>query len=81
VIGCRRGTPKPVRVVERTIRITAQDFRVQERLRTRARRAELVARSASRNTNSRHLTGHAVDLVALGGGERQFSGTQTLDET
>jgi hypothetical protein len=29
------------------------------------RQAELVARGASRTMNSRHLTGHAVDLVAL----------------
>lgn len=42
---------------------------VQEGLRTRERKAELVARGASRTINSRHLTGHAVDLVALNGGE------------
>ena len=61
--------PDLVRVVERAIQITTQDFRVQEGLRTRERQAELVARGASRTMNSRHLTGHAVDLVALGGGE------------
>jgi hypothetical protein len=61
--------PGVVRVVERAIQLTPQDFRVQEGLRTRERQAELVARGASRSMNSRHLTGHAVDLVALGGGE------------
>jgi peptidoglycan LD-endopeptidase CwlK len=61
--------PDPVRVVERAIRITTQDFRVQAGMRTRERQAELVARGASRTMHSRHLIGHAVDLVALGGGE------------
>jgi hypothetical protein len=41
----------------------------REDLRTRERQAALVARGASRTMNSRHLTGRAVDLVALGGGE------------
>jgi len=35
-------------VVERAIQITTLDFRVQEGLRTHERRAELVARGASR---------------------------------
>jgi hypothetical protein len=60
--------PDPVRVAERAIQITTQVFRVQEGLRTRERQAELVAGGASRTMNSRHLTGHAVDLVALDGG-------------
>jgi peptidoglycan LD-endopeptidase CwlK len=45
--------PDLVRVVERAIQITPQDFRVQEALRTRERHAELVARGASRTMNSR----------------------------
>lgn len=40
-------------------------FRVTEGLRTKDRQAKLVASGASRTMNSRHLTGHAVDLVAL----------------
>ena len=56
-------------MVERTTQIATQDFQVQEGLRTRERQAELVARGASRTMHSRHLTGHAVDLVALGGAE------------
>lgn len=39
--------------------------RVNEGLRTRERQAQLVASGASKTMNSRHLTGHAVDLVAL----------------
>jgi peptidoglycan L-alanyl-D-glutamate endopeptidase CwlK len=42
---------------------------IQEGLRTRERQVEVVARGASRTMRSRHLAGHAVDLVALGGSE------------
>lgn len=57
--------PDLVRVVERAITLTQVDFRVIEGLRTRARQAQLVAAGASGTMNSRHLTGHAVDLGAL----------------
>lgn len=53
-----------VRVVERAIQITEVDFVVIEGLRTPARQAELVKAGASQTQNSRHLTGHAVDLAA-----------------
>ncbi len=53
------------RVVERAIAISDVDFRVLEGVRTRARQKALVAAGASRTMNSRHLTGHAVDLGAL----------------
>lgn len=39
-------------------------FRVTEGVRTRERQAQLYASGASRTMNSRHLTGHAVDLTA-----------------
>lgn len=43
------------------------NFVVLEGLRTRKRQEELVAAGASRTLNSRHLTGHAVDLGAVVG--------------
>ena len=61
--------PDLVRVVERAIQLTEVDFTVTEGLRTAARQAELVAAGASRTMNSRHLTGHAVDVAALVGGK------------
>lgn len=61
--------PDLVRVVERAIQITATDFRVIEGLRTKARQRKLVAQGASKTMNSRHLTGHAVDLAAMVGRE------------
>lgn len=41
-------------------------FRVTEGLRTRDRQKTLVAQRKSKTMNSRHLTGHAVDYVAIG---------------
>ena len=57
--------PDLVRVVRRAIEITDVDFTVLEGLRARARQIELVRVGASKTMNSRHLTGHAVDLGAF----------------
>lgn len=57
--------PALVAVVERAIALTPVDFMVTEGLRTAERQAQLVRAGASRTLNSRHLTGHAVDLAAL----------------
>lgn len=58
-----------VAVVKRAIEITDVDFGVTEGLRTVERQKELVAKGASQTMRSRHLTGHAVDLVAYIGSE------------
>lgn len=57
--------PALVGVVERAIALTPVDFMVTEGVRTSARQAELVRAGASLTLNSRHLTGHAVDVAAL----------------
>lgn len=44
-------------------------FTVLEGLRSEERQAELVASGASTTMNSRHLTGHAVDLAPLVNGQ------------
>jgi len=56
--------PDLERIVRRAAKITAVDFTVTEGLRTAERQRRLVAVGASRTLNSRHLTGHAVDLAA-----------------
>lgn len=61
--------PDLVRVVERAIQITQVDFVVLEGLRTAARQKELYAAGATKTLNSRHMTGHAVDLGALVAGK------------
>ena len=55
--------PDLVAVVERAISISHVDFTVLEGIRSRERQKELVAKGASKTMNSRHLTGHAVDLA------------------
>ena len=56
--------PDLVRVVKRAIEITTVDFAVLEGVRSKARQEQLVKAGASQTMNSRHLTGHAVDLGA-----------------
>lgn len=60
--------PDLVRVVKRAITLTPVDFVVLEGLRTKARQKQLVASGASQTMNSRHITGHAVDLGAYAAG-------------
>lgn len=55
--------PDLVRCVKRAILTTSQDFSVFEGLRSLERQKKLVDAGASRTLNSKHLTGHAVDLV------------------
>jgi peptidoglycan L-alanyl-D-glutamate endopeptidase CwlK len=45
------------------------EFTVTEGLRSAERQRRLVAAGASRTLNSRHLSGHAVDLAAKVGGK------------
>ncbi len=50
-------------VVERAIELTDQDFTVIEGIRNITRQRKLVKSGASTTMNSRHLTGHAVDIA------------------
>ena len=60
--------PDLVKVVERAIEISTVDFAVLEGLRTPERQKVLKEAGASQTLNSRHITGHAVDLGAYVGG-------------
>ena len=53
------------RVIDRALQDSQLDFAVIEGLRTRKRQEQLVASGASQTMNSRHLTGHAVDLLPI----------------
>ena len=55
--------PDMVAVVSRAIELSEQDFSVLEGIRHINRQRELVKTGKSTTMNSRHLTGHAVDLV------------------
>lgn len=52
-------------VVQEAIKLTTEDFFVNEGLRTVERQKQLVARGASKTMNSKHITGHAVDLIPV----------------
>jgi peptidoglycan L-alanyl-D-glutamate endopeptidase CwlK len=70
--------PRLVAVVHRAAEIVADrndslGFIVTEGLRTSMRQAQLVKAGASRTMNSRHLTGHAVDLAATVDGEVRWA--------
>ena len=56
--------PHLINIVECAIQITEVDFTVLEGLRTESRQRHLVSIGASKTFDSRHLTGHAVDLGA-----------------
>ena len=50
-------------VIQRAIEITERDFTVIEGVRNIDRQRELVKTGKSTTMNSRHLTGHAVDIA------------------
>lgn len=61
--------PDLVRVVKRAAATSDLDFTVLEGLRTLDRQRQLFAQKATKTMNSRHLTGHAVDLAPMLGGK------------
>lgn len=65
--------PDLVKVVKRAIEITTVDFTVLEGLRTPERQKVLYESGASTTLNSRHITGHAVDLGAWVDGQVDWS--------
>jgi peptidoglycan L-alanyl-D-glutamate endopeptidase CwlK len=60
--------PDLVRVIERAAEISDRPFVLLEGKRTLARQKQLLAQGATTTLNSRHLTGHAIDLAPLGKG-------------
>ena len=73
--------PDLVAVVKRAIEITEQDFFVGEGIRSVERQKRLVASGASRTMNSRHITGHAVDLHPFPyHGDHDVDGVQNSDD-
>jgi len=55
--------PDLYNLLERAIQVTMQDFSVIEGIRGIERQRMLVRQGKSQTMNSRHLTGHAADLV------------------
>ena len=61
--------PDLVKVMRLAIERTTVDFGITEGLRTKERQKELFDQKKSRTMNSRHLTGHAVDVMAYVNGK------------
>lgn len=57
--------PVLVECVHRAIQLTEVDFRVYDGIRTKAEQERMVSRGVSKTMDSKHLTGHAVDLVPI----------------
>lgn len=57
--------PDLVLIVRRALILSTVDFRVIEGIRTPERQRQLVRNGSSKTLNSRHLTGHAVDLAPM----------------
>jgi peptidoglycan L-alanyl-D-glutamate endopeptidase CwlK len=57
--------PDLVAVVNRAAELYKGEFKVTEGLRTLARQKQLKANGKSKTLNSRHLTGHAVDVSPI----------------
>lgn len=56
--------PDLVRVVQRAAILSPLSFIVTEGLRTRERQQRLLEKGATKTLNSRHITGHAIDVAA-----------------
>lgn len=53
-----------VKIVRRALQLSPVDFGITEGLRTVERQQQLVAAGKSQTMNSRHISGHAVDVFA-----------------
>lgn len=73
--------PELAGVVRKAITITTTDFKVIEGLRTIDKQREYFAAGKSQTMNSKHLTGHAVDLAPIldtdGDGDSELSWNPT----
>lgn len=59
--------PKLAAIIRFAASKSSQRFRVLEGMRTLERQKQLVKKGASKTLNSRHLTGHAVDIAPIDG--------------
>lgn len=69
LIGVHPDLVRVVRKAHENWLSTGGDFVVTEGVRSPVRQAELMKAGASQTLNSRHLTGHAVDLACKVGNE------------
>lgn len=72
-IACLEGIhPALVTVIKLAAAKSPVEFILTEGRRSQLRQSQLFAKGATRTMNSRHLTGHAVDVAPLLDGEVRF---------
>ena len=64
--------PDLVAVVKRALVLSVQDFAVHDGIRTLEEQQRLVKAGASQTLDSRHITGHAIDLVPFVNGKLRW---------
>ena len=64
--------PDLIEVVELALKYSTIDFGISEGLRDIETQREYVKRGVSTTMNSRHLTGHAIDIYAFIGGSARW---------
>lgn len=71
--------PQLINVVRRALTLTSHPFCVIEGVRSKERQQELFQQGKSHTLNSRHLTGHAVDLAPLIDGSIPWQSWQAFE--
>ncbi|NDJ56824.1 M15 family metallopeptidase [Enterobacteriaceae bacterium 4M9] len=71
--------PDLIRIVRRCLEISRDDFCVIEGLRSVERQKQLVREGLSKTQNSRHLTGHAVDIAPVIHGKIPWNHWQSFE--
>ena len=61
--------PSLVNVMHEAIKNSPHDFTITEGVRSKERQKELFDKKLSQTMNSRHLTGHAVDIALIKNGK------------
>lgn len=61
--------PELVVLAYHALTLSTVPFQITDGIRTRAEQEKLLAEGKSQTLKSRHLTGHAVDVVAIQGGK------------
>lgn len=64
--------PDLIAVVKRSIQLTVQDFSVHDGIRTLDQQKKMVESGTSQTLDSRHLSGHAIDLVPYVNGKLRW---------